>query len=184
MLAISSGFIMVMVASMIPSMFTHFLPHLGMKGWVAPLIEFESYMFGIDIGLFSMLLFVSVIYFVWEIIINVLTWLRSKQLKVEQVPAIPQSTYLDICTSHVSMETMEWLGKATPGQLTCPGITVAPYKYGVFVSVPGESANIMKLKCADDLKAVLLFGRTKGCDVVRFDADAPSITELPVFEWS
>jgi hypothetical protein len=90
--------------------------------------------------------------------------------------------YLDLSTGHVSEQTMDWLNEATPSQSHCSGITVAPYEYGAFLSVPSEAAAIDDLECADDLKTVLKYARSIGCDVVRFDSDAMLVAGLQYFD--
>lgn len=86
--------------------------------------------------------------------------------------------YLDLATNHVSEETM----RSLDGQ-QCSGITIAPYEYGAFVSVPSDIAAINKLECQEDLKVVLRYARSEGCNVVRFDQDAEAVTGLPRFNW-
>ena len=86
--------------------------------------------------------------------------------------------YLDLSTGHLTQTTVQ--------ELNCDifsGITVANYDYGVFVSVPGTSADIDKLTAPEDLKHVLRFAREVGCDVVRFDADGDTEAALPSFDW-
>ncbi len=92
-------------------------------------------------------------------------------------------SYLDLSTGHVSEETMHWLGDATPAKSHCMGITIAPYEYGAFVSVPSDAAAFEELECADDLKAVLHYAKGLNCDVVRFDSDGDTVPGLPHFNW-
>lgn len=92
-------------------------------------------------------------------------------------------SYLDLATGHVSEETMEWLSEATPAKSHCMGLMIAPYEYGAFVSVPGDTKAFEELECADDLKAVLHYARGLNCDVVRFDRDGDTVPGLPHFNW-
>lgn len=91
--------------------------------------------------------------------------------------------YLDLVSNHVSQETMEWMGEARPTELRSSGITIAPYEYGAFVSVPGELEGIDVLVCPDDLKVVLRYAREIECDVIRFDGDASELDGLQLFDW-
>ncbi len=63
------------------------------------------------------------------------------------------------------------------------GITVAPYEYGAFVSVPADASGIDAMEYPGDLKRVLQYAREEGCDVVRLDRDAGVLPELPCFDW-
>ena len=85
--------------------------------------------------------------------------------------------YLDLSTGHLTQTTVQ--------ELKCDifsGITVANYDYGVFVSVPGTSGDIDGLTVPEELKSVLRFARSEGCDVVRFDADGDTEAGLPRFD--
>lgn len=86
--------------------------------------------------------------------------------------------YLDLSTCHVAEETAHWLDENL-----CTGITIAPYEYGAFVSVPSELPDIDGLDCPKDLKKVLRFARQMGCDMVRFDKDADILPDLQHFDW-
>jgi len=94
---------------------------------------------------------------------------------------MPVYKYLDTSTCHVSRKTMDLL-ESTCGTNTF-GCTVAGYEFGAFVSVPGSKNEIDETKAPEDLKVVLNYARKKGCDVIRFDADADQVKGLPVFDW-
>lgn len=89
--------------------------------------------------------------------------------------------YLDLALPHVSQETREWFDDATPARTHCTGISVAPYEYGVFVSVPAEPGDIDDLECPKDLKAVLRYARRLDCHVVRLDQDGAIKADLPYY---
>jgi hypothetical protein len=93
-------------------------------------------------------------------------------------------SYLDLSTGHVSKKTMEWLNAALPIESHCHGLTIAPYEYGAFVSVPSKAETIDERECPDDLKTVLKFAQQKSCSIVRFDRDGETIEDLPYFNWS
>ena len=95
---------------------------------------------------------------------------------------MPKFTYLDISTSHLNACTRDWLDESTPATPKCSGITIAPYEYGYFVSVPSDLESIDGLECPDNLKLVLAYARREECDVVRFDSDRDAINELPSYE--
>lgn len=88
-------------------------------------------------------------------------------------------TYLDVCTSHISTETNDFLasvaGKNSIGQ------TVAEYEFGYFVSVPPQAEYDEAVP--SDLRGVLDRARAKGCAVLRLDADAATLDGLPTFNW-
>lgn len=90
--------------------------------------------------------------------------------------------YLDLSTAHLTVETRVWLGGALPSRPYCSGITIAPYEYGCFCSVPGDLGAIERLECEDDLKTVLQYAMQLGCCVVRFDSDADCLGDLPTYE--
>lgn len=109
---------------------------------------------------------------------------RGLQPSTGEIPGVMQ--YLDLCTSHVSAETMKWLEAAPTTGAHCLGLTIAPYEYGVFVSVPSdvqEESAIDSLDCAADLKVVLNYARAINCALLRFDRDAAATDALPVFDW-
>lgn len=86
--------------------------------------------------------------------------------------------YLDLATGHVSESTMDWLNKAP---CVSPAMTIAPYEYGAFVSVP--DAPLEHADLPEDLRDVLSFARDNGCVVVRLDADGDAVDGLPWFDW-
>lgn len=95
-------------------------------------------------------------------------------------------TYIDMSTSHVSAGTMLLLEHGIK-PVGWPAMTIAPYEYGVFVTVPprpdddeGEEA---WLDLPSDLAAVLLFARAQDAYVVRLDADGDQVDGLDVFDW-
>jgi len=87
--------------------------------------------------------------------------------------------YMDLSTNHVSKKTMDWLDAAE--ERTEPTITIAPYDYGCFVGVPQEPETYTELP--KDLLAVLVFARANNCDVVRFDKDGETRSEIKLFNW-
>lgn len=87
---------------------------------------------------------------------------------------MPDYTYLDCSTRHISRATLD---KLSAGENYGAAMTVAPYDYGVFVSVPTEDDDIENLP--EDLAAVLRFTRLRGCLIVRFDADGEVHVDLP-----
>lgn len=89
--------------------------------------------------------------------------------------------YLDLSTAHLSVKTREELDLIN----NAAGLTVAKYDCGYFISVPGSMESIGDgHKLPADLREVLKFARTIGCDIVRFDRDAEIIGKhhLPVFK--
>lgn len=107
--------------------------------------------------------------------------LGETQVKPPAKQATTTYQYLDLSTGHLSEETMDWINEASPNRSHCSGLSIAPYEYGAFVSVPGEGDSIDDLECSEDLKEVLRFAMGQGCDVVRLDADAGYLSELPMF---
>ncbi len=86
--------------------------------------------------------------------------------------------YLDVCNNNLSQDTFDWLSKISGAQL---GMTVAPYDYGVFVSVPIKEDEDQQLP--EDLEAVLAYARGRNCIVVRFDKDADVVEGLQNYDW-
>lgn len=99
--------------------------------------------------------------------------------------ATPQSNgntqplaYLDVSTSHLSEETRFWLDEGSHGE----PITVAPYEYGAFVSVPPfNEEGYEPPDLPEDLMTVLRYAAERGCVIVRFDADGYTYSDLPFY---
>lgn len=90
--------------------------------------------------------------------------------------------YLDCSTSHISKQTMELLDQGEGSGLSF--MSVAPYKYGAFVTVPDDADDAECVRAMpNDLAKVLAFAHGRGCQVVRFDADGATYDELPSFSW-
>jgi hypothetical protein len=103
---------------------------------------------------------------------------------VEAEPKAPTSQgvfkYLDCSTSHISKQTMELLDQGEESGLSF--MSVAPYKYGAFVTVPDDTAECVRAM-PNDLAEVLAFAHSCGCQLVRFDSDGVTYDELPSFNW-
>jgi hypothetical protein len=85
------------------------------------------------------------------------------------------TAYLDLSTSHLTMETLSWLSQ-NPQSLV-----VANYSKGVFVGVPALK-DINFDKSADipsDLQYILNYAVSCGCSLVRFDARTDRSPDLP-----
>jgi hypothetical protein len=90
--------------------------------------------------------------------------------------------YLDCSTGHLSKQTMELLDQGEESGLSF--MSVAPYKYGAFVTVPGDIDDAEDVRAMpNDLAEVLAFAHGRGCQVVRFDSDGATYDELPSFNW-
>lgn len=91
--------------------------------------------------------------------------------------------YLDLSTAHISVATREELDLINDVN-NMTGLTVAQYKYGFFISVPesAEEIDACAVKVPKDLHDILKYARKNNCDVVRLDADAERIADLPVCE--
>lgn len=102
-------------------------------------------------------------------------------------------TYLDLSTAHVSDATATLLDGFERGlcterlqELNWPAMTIAPYDYGWFLTVPPDDEEedreaIDRLPA--DLAHVMIYARRIGVDLLRFDKDADFIDGLPVYEW-
>jgi hypothetical protein len=102
-------------------------------------------------------------------------------------------TYVDISTGHVSRATMELLSSAGAIDNPCrehgwPAMTIAPYEYGVFITVPNlddpeccsqQQRNALPL----ELELILTYALRHGAQVVRLDADGDVIEGLQLFDW-
>lgn len=96
--------------------------------------------------------------------------------------------YLDLVTNHLTrwtMNSLELLSSSDRNECGWPAMTVAPYDYGVFVTVPDfdHVLDTALVEVPDDLLQVLEFAASKGCELVRFDASSDQIEDLPVYEW-
>lgn len=91
--------------------------------------------------------------------------------------------YLDCSTGHITKQTMGLLNKGEESGLL--GMTVAPYEYGAFVTVPGfdDPDDECVRTMPNDLAEVLAFAHSRGCQVVRFDSDGFTYDELPSYDW-
>lgn len=88
--------------------------------------------------------------------------------------------YLDVSTGHLSEETRFWLDEGSHGL----PMTVAPYEYGAFVSVPNfsEMDSDIQAELPEDLRRVLQFAADQECVIVRFDADGETHGDLPFYD--
>jgi hypothetical protein len=86
--------------------------------------------------------------------------------------------FLDLCTSHVSQATGEWITtQAAKGE---DAITLmASTAYGWFVYASEERSEGIP----DDLWQCMEFARECHCDYILFDRDAVAIDELPTYDW-
>ncbi|TAL80709.1 MAG: hypothetical protein EPN77_19415 [Candidimonas sp.] len=94
------------------------------------------------------------------------------------------SRYLDLSTQHVTKQTMAWLCKGPNAATAGLGATIAPYQYGVIVGIPSDIPDLTAIddvECPEDLKVILRFGRSIGCDLVRLDQDAALSGQLPIY---
>ncbi len=90
----------------------------------------------------------------------------------------PIRRFLDLSTAHLQQADRLFLEfSANPGSLG--GLAAMAGTYGWFVYAHDE-------RCCEGISDVLwaIFGRARalGCDYVLFDADAPILEDLPVFE--
>lgn len=97
-------------------------------------------------------------------------------------------TYLDLSTDHLAQETMRQLNELTAGdrlQLGWPAMTVAPYEYGAFVTVPDPNHVPLAQygNTPTDLAAVLHYAQRLGIHLLRFDSDGDEIDNLPTHDW-
>jgi hypothetical protein len=79
-------------------------------------------------------------------------------------------------TANLTKETMDWI---TRGDL--PGVSY-PNEYGAFVYVPEDDEGSLE-GYPDDLRGVIELAREYDCGWIKFDRDAPSIGDLPTWEW-
>lgn len=94
----------------------------------------------------------------------------------------PVLAYLDCSVSHLSKKTMEMLNQ---GEQEGLAITIAPYTFGAFVSVPlfNDPGETIAERLPADLHQVLKFASDRNCIIVRFDTDGDIIDGLPVYDW-
>ena len=96
--------------------------------------------------------------------------------------------YLDLSTAHTTQATSQLLAEISTEERchrNWPAMTVAPYEYGCFVTVPdlAETPNERLMTLPQDLALVLIHARGQGCTVVRFDSGADVIDGIPFHNW-
>ena len=84
------------------------------------------------------------------------------------------SKVLTLATSHITLETNDWLSDEHECLLPC-----YPTEYGFFVFVPGCELHVVP----GDLRSVCELANKLGCDWVQLDRDANTIGELPKYVW-
>lgn len=85
--------------------------------------------------------------------------------------AHPLRLFLDCSTAHLSPDARAWLAAGE-------GL-VAPTPHGWFVWCEAEPDE----RVPPDLVAIMRHARDREADYILFDADAPEIAALPVFDW-
>lgn len=86
----------------------------------------------------------------------------------------------DISARHLTVRSWRW---AMDSDRDSP-LRVFPYKHGFLVGVPGSHEDISDLDdqvCPQDVRHFLRMAREQGCDLLRFDADAPTIDGAPIY---
>jgi len=96
--------------------------------------------------------------------------------------------FLYLSTCHLSKRSFDWVRRAAAsnGDPRCPGLHIGSYAYGVFISVPSDIRDLTEIatmQCPGDLKSVLGYARSLGCELIRMDADAPCVDALPTYDW-
>ncbi|MCO5730112.1 hypothetical protein [Rhizobium sp. SSA_523] len=102
-------------------------------------------------------------------------------------------TFLDVSTAHLSSTARSWLsesatanhaasyhGTGSGAPLGCLGATL----YGWFMSAPALPGHpdYCDHGIPEDMHPVIQHAHAVGCDYILFDADAPVINALPVFD--
>lgn len=83
--------------------------------------------------------------------------------------------YLDICTSHLTQDTVDNL---TVGNII--GVPVYDYEEGIFIVVPDE---FNPLKNPADLGILFAYAKKNGISLIRIDRDGEEIDDLPTYDW-
>lgn len=94
-------------------------------------------------------------------------------------------TYLDLSILHLTSLTMRQLHTAkfdACQHLGWPAMTIAPYEYGVFISVPSQDAGMSNVPA--DLHDAIRHAQSEGAEVIRFDVDGCAVDSLTTHEWS
>ena len=84
------------------------------------------------------------------------------------------SKVLTLATSHITLETNDWLSDEHECSLPC-----YPTEYGFFVFVPGYESHTIP----SDLRSICELATKLGCDWVQLDRDANTIDELQKYNW-
>jgi hypothetical protein len=93
--------------------------------------------------------------------------------------------YLDLSTGHVMQATMDLLSNG--GLDLCreqgwPAMTIAPYPFGCFVTVPNMTQEAIDA-LPPDLCEVFEYAFNLAVRLVRFDSDGDQIDELQHYDW-
>lgn len=100
-------------------------------------------------------------------------------------------TYLDLSTGHLTEATRDLIDTCVerqrsdlggPGLADWPAMTVAGYTYGWFMTVPYEFDPHEWRALPQDLATVLSYARRHNVPLVRFDSDADTVADLPLYE--
>jgi hypothetical protein len=93
------------------------------------------------------------------------------------------ANYLDCSTGMLSHETyVQLTGHLIMGEW--PAMTVAPYEFGVFISVPPASHIYEHADgLPEDLFCLLIYADEHDCQVIRLDAEGDRLDDLHFHEW-
>ena len=83
--------------------------------------------------------------------------------------------YLDICTSHLTQETVDDLAI---GNII--GVFVNDYEEGIVISVPDDT----NIEVPKDLDTLFEYARQNDITLIRLDRDGEESEELPIYEWN
>ena len=86
--------------------------------------------------------------------------------------------YLDLCTSHLTSETVDNLVMEN-----IPYTTAYTYEEGMFIIVPSIEYEPDEIERPEDLEHLFYYARIKGCSIIRLDRDAEELDDLRKYEW-
>ncbi len=86
--------------------------------------------------------------------------------------------YLDLCTNHLTSETVDKLVMEN-----IPYITAYTYEEGMFIIVPSVEYEPKGVERPKDLEYLLQYARNKGCSIIRLDRDTEELDDLRTYEW-
>lgn len=99
-------------------------------------------------------------------------------------------TAMELSTANLTRSTMGMLDsilQENRADKLCewdwPAMTIAPYDFGCFVTVPAQYQINPSAEVPEDLHNILTYASRLGVNLIRFDKDAEADENLPTYDW-